>query len=107
MSSTTKSPKKYIKGSAKQVVFNEGSGNESRIINVDMLLEDLLSLSVTEGGYVKITIAERREKDQYGNTHSVYENSFKAEKGKSSTKADLKPMPAAAPQEQSGDDFPF
>lgn len=102
---TTKTPKKYVRGSAKEVTF-DGS---SSIINLDLNVEDLQSLPVSASGYIKITVAKRRETDQYGNTHSVYENTFKADKSKAKKSEDgaLKPMPKAARPVEESDDLPF
>lgn len=102
---TTKASKKYIRGSAKEVTF-DGS---SSIINLDLNVEDLQTLPVSPSGYIKITVAKRRETDQYGNTHSVYENTFKADKSKAKSKegAELKPMPKTARPAEDSDDLPF
>ena len=67
--------KKYIRGSAKEVVFPD----DSSLINVDLNLADLNSCTVSSSGYIKLTIARRREPDSYHNTHSVYENQFKSD----------------------------
>jgi len=97
--------KKYVKGSAKEVVFDDGSS----LINADLNLADLNSLNVSASGYVKITIARRREVDSYGNTHSVYENTFKSDGAKKGAGAPLgepvsKPFP---PTTRPFEDSPF
>lgn len=70
----------YIKGSAKEVVFADGGD----LINVDMLSSDLEKLPKNEAGYIKIVLSRLKDgPDQYGNTHSIKENTFKPSKGKS------------------------
>jgi len=71
MSDSTKKSKNYIKGSAKQVIFDNGGD----LINVDLKLEDLQKIA-NERGYVRIVVAPLRSTDSYGNTHSIYENDF-------------------------------
>jgi hypothetical protein len=80
----SKSTKKnYIRGSAKQVEFADGGV----LINVDLNLQDLNSLPVSERGYVRVTIAKRTSPDTYGNTHYVFENQFVPDKSKSKSPA--------------------
>lgn len=99
-----KKEKRYVRGSAKEVVFADGSS----LINCDLNLADLNSLNVSASGYVKITIARRRETDQYQNTHSVYENQFKADSSKRGEDAPVKgPTPLPSPKRPSFDDSPF
>ncbi len=76
MKSTKK--KNYISGGAKKVTFGDGGS----IINLDLKLEDLNSLPVSEKGYIRIVVAERSTVDQYGNSHYVYENTFVPDKSK-------------------------
>jgi hypothetical protein len=66
------STKNYISGSAKKVTFADGG----EIINLDLKLSDLAALPANERGYIKITISERKTVDEYGNTHSIYENAY-------------------------------
>ena len=66
------STKNYISGSAKKVTFADGG----EIINLDLKLADLAALPANERGYIKITISERKTVDEYGNTHSIYENAY-------------------------------
>jgi len=67
------SDKNYISGGAKQVTFKNG-GN---LINLSFKKDDLLKLEPNEKGYISITVAERREVDKYGNTHYMFENTYK------------------------------
>lgn len=92
--------KNYIKGSAKEIAFDNGG----RLLNMSLLKEDLVNLPANDKGYVQITAAEKRETDQYGNTHSVYEDTYVPKEKKQG-----KPSPRkAAPQiEDDEDDLPF
>lgn len=74
----TSTKKNYIRGSARQVTFSDGGS----VVNIDLNLEDINSLPVSDSGYVRITLAQRQSADQYGNTHYVYENTFVPDKTK-------------------------
>jgi hypothetical protein len=87
----------YIRGSARKFTFDNGG----ETLNVSLNLEDLQSLPSIKG-YVQITIAERKSPDQYGNTHYIKENTFKADKTKGSPK---KEDFDSSPEET--DDLPF
>ena len=63
--------KNYIGGSAKQVDTQYGW-----ILNLSLKLEDLQAI-VNPKGYVAISVMPRKEVGQYGDTHSVVENSYK------------------------------
>lgn len=78
MNKSTK--KNYIRGSAKRVSFSDGG----EVLNLDLNLQDLNSLPVSDRGYVKIVVARRRSPDTYGNTDYVYENTFVPDKTKGS-----------------------
>jgi len=43
-------------------------------------LEQLKTLPVDKYGNVKVDVCEKREADQYGNTHYVVENTFVSKK---------------------------
>ena len=62
--------KNYVKWSAKLVKTQYGD-----LINVSLNVEDLQRLPQTKG-YVKITLAPRKEIWQYWDTHYIYENDF-------------------------------
>lgn len=81
-----KKPRKYIKGSAKEPEFSRDRGD---IINIDLYVPELEDF-VNEAGYAKITIYRRREIDDYGNTHYMFQNEFKPDK----SKVKPKPLPA-------------
>lgn len=95
--------KNYIGGSGKKIVFPNGG----ELLNMYLKKSDLASLKEDKNGYIKIVAAERREADDYGNTHSVYEDTFVPKKdtgAATGTKPSAKP--AANPDEAS-DDLPF
>ncbi|MCK4828970.1 hypothetical protein KA005_75300 [bacterium] len=84
-----KKPRKYIKGSAVEPEFSRDRGD---ILNIDLYVPELEDFA-TEAGYAKITIYRRREIDDFGNTHYMFQNEFKPDKSKS------KPKPAAPADE--------
>jgi hypothetical protein len=98
----------YIRGSAKEITFPSGG----RLINVSLNLDDLLSLPV-KNGYLKITVAERRITDRYGNTHTIYEDTFKPKSQSSGYDQEPNDLNNASSEEGSklaesdDDDLPF
>lgn len=64
----------FIKGSVRQVTFNNGG----TVFNVSINVEDLAQHK-DDKGYARIVIVERREPDQYGNTHYMKVNDYKPE----------------------------
>jgi hypothetical protein len=96
--------KNYIKGSAKEVVFNNGGS----VIHVDLLLKDLDRLPKNEAGYVKITISRLPAPDKYNNTHTIYENDWKPEPGNNKKAATTaKTQVKSLRAERASDDLPF
>lgn len=78
---------RYIKGGAR--AFKSGD------IAVDILFSDVESL-VNDKGYLKIIISQRREPDQYGNTHSIKLNDYQPKDSQGGSKkaaASSKPAP--------------
>ncbi len=73
--------KNYIGGSARAHTFNNGG----EVINLSLCWEDLQAIAKTPSKsgkhYIKVVIASKREEDQYGNTHSMYEDDFKPTEG--------------------------
>lgn len=63
--------KNYINWSAKVVQTQWGE-----ILNLSLKLEDLQRI-VNEKGYVAISVSKRKEPGKYGDTHSVYQNTYK------------------------------
>lgn len=65
----------FLKCSAKAKTFSNGGS----VINVGIKREDLAEFvrkHTNERGYVNLVIAERREVGQYGDTHSVYLDTY-------------------------------
>jgi hypothetical protein len=70
-------PKKkiYLKCQAKEFAFPNGGV----VINVGVRAEELIAFAHQHGnsnGYVNLTISKRREPSQYGQTHSVYLDTY-------------------------------
>lgn len=72
--------KKYV-GGGKRIVFDNGG----EVINIYLFAD---KLQADEKGYVRLTIGERREVSDKGDTHSVWVNEYKP-KEKSSVGTDL------------------
>lgn len=66
--------KNYVKGNGKRINTQYGE-----IINISLNLEDLQRLKQNKG-YVKLTIVDRKEPDQYGNNLSIFENEYEGTK---------------------------
>ena len=66
--------KNYV-WSWREFVFQDGGS----IVNLSLKKEDIDKLPVSEKWYIAITVAAKKEADQYGNTHNVYENTYKKE----------------------------
>jgi len=94
--------KKYVRGNAKEISFDNGGD----ILNLSFNIYDFLSgvdnkghkISefADENGWVKITAGRKREVDQYGNTHSLSLNEWKPDEDWKSKAGN---PPAAAPVE--------
>lgn len=67
------SDKKYIGGSAKAIQTQYGE-----MMNLSLKLSDMQAI-VNEKGYVNMSVMKRKTPSQYGDTHSVIENSYKKE----------------------------
>ena len=64
-------PKKNYVWNWKEIINQYGS-----MLNVSLNVEKLKEIA-NEKWYAKVTITKNREPDQYGNTHSVTENTWK------------------------------
>lgn len=63
----------FIKWSARKKTFDWGWES----LSVGIYLPDLLRLPMTSKGYVNIKIASKKSwADEYGNTHSIYEDDY-------------------------------
>lgn len=72
--------KNYVKGNAWLVKTQFGE-----IMNLRVSLEDLAKLE-QQKWYVRLTLAPRKEKGKFGETHTIYENDFKAEASTNTSK---------------------
>lgn len=94
------------------------------LINGSICLSDILKEKIKVGKdgrkYLNICIAERREPDMYGNTHTIYVSQTKEERDAKTEKCYIgsgkqyNPQPAASPEQvdqmpvaEEVDDLPF
>jgi hypothetical protein len=100
--------KTYVNGvSVKEKVFDNGSLLRMGI-SVDKVVE-FLKANKNSGGYVNLIISPRKEVGQYGDTHSVYLDTWEPNK-KSAPVASQKPSSSkskqnATPAESDQTDF--
>ena len=60
--------KRFVKGSAKKKVFDNGW----EVIKLNLSVSDLLRLPMTSKWYVSLNVASKKDwADQYGNTHNI------------------------------------
>lgn len=50
------------------------------LINMSVKLDDLASCNINDKGYISLTLAMKKEPDQYWNTHYLVENNWKPKK---------------------------
>ena len=67
--------KTYLKCSAKEKKFSNG-GSVIRLSFKDTDIAAFVREHKNEKGYVNLIVAERREVGQYGDTHSVYLDTY-------------------------------
>lgn len=93
-------PKIYVpRSSAREHVYANGG----KILKLSFKAADLrefLNQHVNDKGYVNLIVAERKEMGQYGDTHSVYLDTWKP-------KAKEPGQPAANPAPSDTSDIPF
>ena len=78
--------KKYVRGSAKEKVFDNGS----KLINFSINIKDeALTKHANPDGWVQLVMSSKREVDQYGNSHYIYLNEFKPKKKEEKNEDDL------------------
>tara|TARA_R110000824_G_scaffold162894_1_gene338655 strand:- start:20 stop:307 length:288 start_codon:yes stop_codon:yes gene_type:complete len=85
-------PKTYLNCQAKEFLFPSGG----TVINLGVRAEELIAFAHQHGnqrGYVNLTISKRREVGQYGQTHSVYLDTYEP-------KTDAPKQPAAADDDE-------
>ena len=93
--------KTYCNGvSAKQITFQSGKTILKLGVNVDKMIA-FLQQHRNAKGFVNLGISERKEVGQYGDTHTVWLDTWSPESAKQSN-----PVTPRSPQEKS-DDVPF
>jgi hypothetical protein len=102
--------KTYINAiSAKQVTFDSGKSILKLNIHVGRFVEQLAQYA-NEKGYVNLGVSERKEKGKFGETHSVWLDTWKpthrADAAPAAPKSDPPPW-GAATQAQPEDQLPF
>jgi len=98
-------PKKYVRGTARMHKFEAGG----YVINFTVNIEDLKEFE-KDGGWVNLSMAPRKEVDNYGNTHSMYLNTFVPDKSKGGKKPNAPsavPVPDGLGGKDEEDDLPF
>ena len=104
----------FVKGNAKKITFNNGGS----ILNVSLNVKHLQKIldwynnerskrDMDKTDYIPLSVKEKRETDEYGNTHYViYDPWFPDSSKKSSSKVNVG---NAKPEvkEESTDDLPF
>jgi hypothetical protein len=101
--------KTYINGvSAKQVTFESGKSILKLNINVAKLIEQLQQ-HANEKGYVNLGVSERKEKGRFGETHTVWLDTWKpTPRADAPAPPKVDPPPwGAATQAQPEDLLPF
>jgi hypothetical protein len=102
-----KTERNWIGGSGKEFIFPDNG----QIINCFISIDDLMSLPRTEKGYVRFVVAERKDPDQFKNTHYFYEDNFTPDKSKAkggTAKNETAPeTPEIDTEENDTDDLPF
>jgi hypothetical protein len=76
MSETAKT---YLKCSAKEYKFTSGGS----VLNVGVRVDEIIAFAKEHGnerGYLNLTVSQRKEVGQYGQTHSVYLDAYDAKK---------------------------
>ena len=94
--------KNYIKGSCRMRNFQNGGSAINLSINVNELAK-----IADDKGYARIVLSQLRQADQYGNTHSIYQDEFvPTKKEVNTTTAPSKPLSKKAVGDDV-DDLPF
>lgn len=100
-----KGTKTYFKGSVKQVSFSNGGSIMKLSLNADQVKQ-----LADDKGWVRINIQERREVDQYGNTHYATLDDWKPSEGYKGGQKNATAQPKAATTNNapaSSGDLPF
>jgi len=67
------SEKTYVKGNAKEHVFQDGGS----VLNISIDASDIDKSKLVKGKYLNISISRRKEVGQYGDTHNMIYNEYK------------------------------
>lgn len=99
-----KREKVYVNGGGKKIEFSNGGS----IIDVYIDVEDakekgLITTSKAGKKYLSFKLGERRDEDNYGNTHYIFVNQPQSGAGTPAPKA----APAKASKRKDDDDLPF
>lgn len=95
------------KVSAKQITFQASGKTIIKLgIHADTLIE-FLKKHKNEKGYVNVGISERKQPGQYGDTHSVWLDTWKPGERSGQAKAVQQPLQPASTPRATNDDVPF
>jgi len=75
--------KQYVRAGARAVDTQYG-----QLLNLNLNIEDLKEIA-NDQGWIKLTIGERREVSESGNTHSVWVNDYEPKKKDESEDMDI------------------
>lgn len=102
-----KREKIYVSGGGKEVKFSNGGSLINVYIDVDDAKEKgLLTTSKSGKRYLSFTIAERREENDYGDTHYIFV-SKKNDGSSKSAPAKAAPAKSAPKKKDDDDELPF
>ena len=100
-------PKTYVpKCSARLVEFSDG-GSLLKLSCDAHALAEFAREHKRESGYRMLCIAKRREVGKFGETHSVYLDTFKPDPGKRMQEPQRAPEPSGNDQKVDEEDIPF
>ena len=102
-----------LKGSAKRIVFSNGGDVIDVSLQPAVLMKALewmngrrSEIGIEESEWIRIRVKQKRQEDEYGNTHYVELNTWLPD-AKTPPKAEAKPAAKKAASESSGPDLPF
>ena len=65
--------KNYVKGNAKEFVFQDGGS----VLNISIDCQNIDKTKLVKDRYLNISIGKRKEVGQYGDTHTMIYNEYK------------------------------
>ena len=89
----------FLRGGGKEIEFQNGG----TILNVWVTIDDLLRIK-DEKGIVRFVIKRRSDIDKFGNTHMIYEDTYKRD---NSGAGSVKTQKAQSVDAKSDDEMPF